>query len=183
MMLLPEQVLLLPVIYQSVSDFFHSISFCPKILFYYVRYKQPFVGGLIGTATPSKDGLIPRELMPISVDTTDSKSLFLLASFSSDGKFIATFVISVNKTQYVQPYSYIVSFSYNPSYGLSNALNTNGKYSKGATPFYYKQTSNTIQLFINTETYCPIDIIPLSVTGGTITFEESSESTSNLTRF
>ena len=141
------------------------------------------VGGLIGTATPSKDGLIPRELMPISVDTTDSKSLFLLASFSSNSKFIATFVISVNKTQYVQPYSYIVSFSYNPSYGLSNALNTNGKYSKGATPFYYKQTSNTIQLFINTETYCPIDIIPLSVTGGTITFEESSESTSNLTRF
>lgn len=141
------------------------------------------VGGLIGTATPSKDGLIPRELMPISVDTTDSKSLFLLASFSSKGKFIATFVISVNKTQYVQPYSYIVSFSYNPSYGLSNALNTNGKYSKGVTPFYYKQTNGIIQLFINTETYCPIDIIPLSVTGGTITFEESSESTSNLTRF
>lgn len=141
------------------------------------------VGGLIGTATPSKDGLIPRELMPISVDTTDSKSLFLLASFSSNGKFIATFVISVNKTQYVQPYSYIVSFSYNPSYGLSNALNTNGKYSKGVTPFYYKQTNGIIQLFINIETYCPIDIIPLSVTGGTITFEESSESTSNLTRF
>ena len=102
------------------------------------------MGGLIGTATPSKDGLIPRELMPISVDTTGSKSLFLLASFSSDDKFIATFVISVNKTQYVQPYSYIVSFSYNPSYGLSNALNTNGKYSKGVTPFYYKQTSSTM---------------------------------------
>ena len=141
------------------------------------------VGGLIGTATPSKDGLIPRELMPIPVDTTDSKYIFLLASFSANNKFIATFVISVNKTQYVEPYSYIVSFSYNPSYGLSNALNTNGKYSKGATPFYYKQTSNTIQLFISTETYCPIDIIPLSVTGGKITFEESSESTSNLTRF
>ena len=140
------------------------------------------MGGLIGTATPSKDGLIPRKLIPISVDTTDSKSLFLLASFSSNGKFIATFVISVNKTQYVQPYSYIVSFSYNPSYGLSNALNTNGKYSKGATPFYYKQTGSTIQLFINTETYCPIDIIPLSVTGGTITFEESSEEVGTLSR-
>ena len=157
-------------------------------MFYHIAYpilisERKVVGGLIGTATPSKDGLIPRKLMPISVDTTGSKSLFLLASFSSNDKFIATFVISVNKTQYVQPYSYIVSFSYNPSFGLSNALNTNGKYSKGVTPFYYKQTSSTIQLFINTETYCPIDIIPLSVTGGTITFEESSESTSNLTRF
>ena len=139
--------------------------------------------GLIGTATSSKDGLIPKKLMPISVNSTETKSLFRLTSFSTSSKIYAVFVVSINKTQYLQPYSYIVNFSYNSAFGMSNALNTNGKYSKGATPFYYKQTSNTIQLFISTETYCPIGIIPLSVTGGTITFEESSESTSNLTRF
>ena len=65
---------------------------------------------------------------------------------------------------------------------MSNALNTNGKYSKGETPFYYKQSGSTIDLFIEVETYCPLDIIPLSVTGGTITFEESSEEVGTLSR-
>ena len=140
------------------------------------------VGGLIGTATSSKDGLIPKKLMPISVNSTETKRLFRLTSFSTSSKIYAVFVVSINKTQYLQPYSYIVNFSYNSAFGMSNALNTNGKYSKGETPFYYKQSGSTIDLFIETETYCPLDIIPLSVTGGTITFEESSEEVGTLSR-
>ena len=140
------------------------------------------MGGLIGIATDKKDGLIPKKLMPISVNSTETKRLFRLTSFSAGSKIYAVFVVSINKTQYLQPYSYIVNFSYNSAYGMSNALNTNGKYSKGETPFYYKQSGSTIDLFIETETYCPIDIIPLSVTGGTITFEESSEEVGTLSR-
>ena len=128
------------------------------------------------------DGLMVKELMPINVGGTDYKTLYRIASFSSLSRFIAVFIVSINKTQYTVPISYRVNLSYIPEYGMSRSLNTNGTYSIGETPFYYKKNENTIDLYMNTDTYCPMDIIPMSVTGGGLTFVESSEDISTLTR-
>ena len=89
-------------------------------------------------------------------------SLLKIATINKSIKAYCTFIVSILKVQYGIPYSYIVTFSYDPIFNISNMINAEG-YNKGESPFYYRINGNNIELYLDAVTYSPFAINPLTL--------------------